>query len=165
MFWLVRPGSCFHPLTQRGCQLLLSHMNKGCRMGVCFKENWSTVDRSKWVGHWEGKISRYPPQSPPLPNSFLFLCSILQSRSPLGLKTAKSPRTLRSAGPQTSRLMPSPFNSLSSHVQYMSSGFFFPALIAMVTSTQNLLPLHHCLANSSSLKSQLKNTTSMKFPT
>ena len=60
--------------------------------------------------------------------------------------------------------MPSPFNSLSSHVQNMSSCFFLSALVGVVTATQNLLLLHHCLANSTSLKSQLKNTASMKLP-
>lgn len=49
--------------------------------------------------------------------------------------------------------------------QNISSGFFFPAPVDMLTSVQNIFPLHLCLANSTSLKSQLKDTTSTKLPT
>ena len=71
--WLVRPGPCVYLLNQRWCQLHLNHVNTGYRMGVCLKESWSTVDRRVWDRCWEGKISRYLSQPPPIPNSFHFL--------------------------------------------------------------------------------------------
>ena len=71
--WLVRPGSCVYPLNWRWRQLHLNHINRGYRMGVCLKEDWSTMDRRMWDRCWEGKINRYLSQPPPIPNSSLFL--------------------------------------------------------------------------------------------